>query len=165
MSDKAHTFSFIFSKWQNENKWNKPVYTHLYYHKAFPAVLMFPRMRLLFPQRHISLLYLKEKIVLSNKKAPAGDDGHLCMSYCGKHFISTRKWDNKEQYTGGFTLSFHTDTALPPQWNSFKKRIPCFFIHGKTNPIHPSSGRESPGTPSIEKTLSIFPRHFHNCNT
>ena len=46
-----------------------------------------------------------------------------------------------------------------------KKRIPCFFIHGKTNPIHPSSGRESPGTPSIEKTLSIFPRHFHNCNT
>lgn len=35
---------------------------------------MFPRMRLLFPQRHISLLYLKEKIVLSNEKAPAGDD-------------------------------------------------------------------------------------------
>ena len=33
----------------------------------------------------------KGKIVLSNKKAPAGDDGHLCMSYCGKHFISTRK--------------------------------------------------------------------------
>lgn len=72
-------------------------------------------MRLLFPQRHISLLHLKEKIVLSNKKAPAGDDGHLCMSYCGKHFISTRKRDNKAQYTGGFTLSFHTDTALPPQ--------------------------------------------------
>lgn len=51
---------------------------------------MFPRMRLLFPQRHISLLYLKEKIVLSNKKAPAGDNGYFCMSYCGKHFISTR---------------------------------------------------------------------------
>lgn len=25
------------------------------------------------------------------QKAPAGDDGYLCMSYCGKHFISTRK--------------------------------------------------------------------------
>ena len=107
----------------------------------------------------------KGKIVLSNKKAPAGDDGHLCMSYCGKHFLSTRKWDTKEQYTGGFTLSFHTDTALPPQWNSFKKRIPYFFIYGKTNPICPSSGRESRGTPSIEKTFSIFPRHFHNYNT
>ncbi len=46
-----------------------------------------------------------------------------------------------------------------------KNAFPVFFIHGKTNPIHPSSGRESPGTPSIEKTLSIFPRHFHNCNT
>lgn len=44
---------------------------------------MFPRMRLLFPQRHISLLHLKEKIVLSNKKAPAGDSGYLCMSYSG----------------------------------------------------------------------------------
>lgn len=42
---------------------------------------------------------------------------------------------------------------------------PVSFIHGKTNPIHPSYGRESPETPSIEKTLSIFPRHFHNCNT
>lgn len=40
-----------------------------------------------------------------------------------------------------------------------------YIIYGKPNPIHPSSGRESPGTPSIEKTLSIFPRHFHNCNT
>ena len=76
---------------------------------------MFSRMRLLFPQRHISLLYLKEKIVLSNKKAPAGDSGYLCMSYCGKYFISTRKWDDKEQYTGSFTLSFHADTALPHQ--------------------------------------------------
>ena len=34
---------------------------------------MFPRMRLLFPQRHISLLYLKEKIVLSNEKAGMTD--------------------------------------------------------------------------------------------
>lgn len=42
---------------------------------------------------------------------------------------------------------------------------PVFFIHGKTNPIYPSSGRESRGTPSIEKTFSIFPRHFHNYNT
>lgn len=31
-----------------------------------------------------------------------------------------------------------------------------FFIHGKTNPIHPSSGRESPGTPSIEKLFQFF---------
>lgn len=46
-----------------------------------------------------------------------------------------------------------------------KNVFPVFFIHEKNNPIHPSSGRESPGTPSIEKTLSIFPRHFHNCNT
>ncbi len=40
---------------------------------------MFPRMRLLFPQRHISLLHLKEKIALSNKKAPAGDSGYLLI--------------------------------------------------------------------------------------
>lgn len=39
---------------------------------------------------------------------------------------------------------------------------PVSFIHGKTNPIHPSYGRESPETPSIEKTLLLFPRHFHN---
>ena len=45
-----------------------------------------------------------------------------------------------------------------------KNASPVSFIHGKTNPIHPSSGRESPETPSIEKTLSISPRHFHNCN-
>lgn len=46
-----------------------------------------------------------------------------------------------------------------------KNASPVFFIHGKTNPICPSSGRESRGTPSIEKTLSISPRRFHNCNT
>lgn len=45
------------------------------------------------------------------------------------------------------------------------KNASLFFYIWKTNPIHPSSDRESPGTPSIEKTLSIFPRHFHNCNT
>lgn len=46
-----------------------------------------------------------------------------------------------------------------------KNASPVFFIYGKTNPICPSSGRESPGTPSIEKTLSFSPRRFHNCNT
>ena len=36
-----------------------------------------------------------------------------------------------------------------------KNASPVSFIHGKTNPIHPSSGRESPETPSIEKTLLL----------
>lgn len=41
---------------------------------------MFPRMRLLFPQRHISLLHLKEKIALSNKKHPPGiADTFACL--------------------------------------------------------------------------------------
>lgn len=66
-------------------------YTHLYYHKAFPAVLMFPRMRLLFPQETYFSSVSKGKDSSVQQKAPAGDDGHLCMSYCGKHFISTRK--------------------------------------------------------------------------
>ena len=166
MSDKVHTFSFIYFPNDRTEINGTNLFIHTYITtKLSPPSSCFPACAFYFRKRHISLLYLKEKIVLSNKKAPAGDNGYFCMSYCGKHFISTRKWDNKEQYTGGFTLSFHTDTALPPQWNSFKKRIPCFFIHGKTNPIYPSSGRESRGTPSIEKTFSIFPRHFHNYNT
>ena len=155
MSDKVHTFSFIYFPNDRTETNGTNLFIHTYITtKLSPPSSCFPACAFYFRKRNISLLYLKEKIVLSNKKAPAGDDGHLCMSYCGKHFISTRKWDNKAQFT-----------ALPPQWNSFKKRIPCFFIYGKINPICPSSGRESRGTPSIEKTFSIFPRHFHNYNT
>ena len=157
MSDKVHTFSFIYFP----NDRTKINGTNLFIHtyittKLSPPSSCFPACAFYFRKRNISLLYLKEKIVLSNKKAPTGDSGYLCMSYCGKHFISTRKWDNKEQYTGGFTLSFHTDTALPHQWNSFKKRIPVFLYMEK--PIlsirHPAGN--PPGLHQLKKLFQFF---------
>lgn len=123
---------------------------------------MFPRMRLLFPQRHISLLHLKEKIVLSNKKHPPGIADTFAYLIAGS--ISSLH--------GNEIIKSSIQAALPflsmpiPLYRISKihseNASPVSFIHGKTNPIHPSYGRESPETPSIEKTLLLFPRHFHN---
>lgn len=106
----------------------------------------------------------KGKIVLSNKKHPPGMTDTFACLIAGS--ISSLH--------GNEIIKSSIQAALPflsipiPLYRISEihsKTHSLFFIHGKTNPIHPSSGRESPGTPSIEKTLSIFPRHFHNCNT
>lgn len=84
---------------------------------------MFPRMRLLFPQRNISLLYLKEKIVLSEskgkdssvrqKKYPLGITNTFACLIAGS--ISSLYGNKIIKNSIQAAVPFRTDTALPHQ--------------------------------------------------
>lgn len=74
---------------------------------------MFPRMRLLFPQRNISLLYLKEKIVLSDKKYPPGITDTFACLIAGS--ISSLYGNKIIKNSIQVAVPFRTDTALPHQ--------------------------------------------------